>query len=86
VFEQIVNNVNHSFKEKIEALRQLAKDIKRKEDQEFAKKIIMERVSEIQKITDEMEQQNELISRDIDMFAFESNKDQIEGKKQNYKL
>lgn len=33
-----------------------------------------------------MEEQNELISQDINMFAFESNKDTIESKKQNYKL
>jgi hypothetical protein len=46
----------------------------------------MERVEEIKKITSEMEEQNELISTDINMFAFESNKDAIEGKKQNYKL
>lgn len=32
VFESIVNNANNSFKDKLEALRQLAKDIKRKED------------------------------------------------------
>lgn len=86
VFEKIVNNINHSFKEKLDLLRQLAKDIKRKEDKEFAKKVIMERVVEIKKITDEMEEQNELISHDINMFAFESNKEQIESKKQNYKL
>jgi len=76
-FDAIVRNTKQTFKEKLDALRELSLQVKSKDAAEYARRYVVEKLTEIRDITDRMEKTNENLTQDLQMFTFESNQELI---------
>ena len=71
-FDMIVNT-KQSFKEKLEALKELSLSIKSKDAQEYTRKYVVERLGELKVIADQIDLSNAALNQELQMFTFESN-------------
>lgn len=58
--------------------------MKIKQEKDHAAQMIQEKCARLNKMADEIEENNEELADDIDLFQFESNKDQLQARKQNH--
>ena len=71
-FDYIVNNSKNSFSQKVDALRELTVNIKKKEENDYATQLVLSKVNEIKRMTQEFEQNNEDLAVGIEQFIQES--------------
>lgn len=64
-FEAIVNNTKLSFAQKVEALKELHGVVKNKNDANFARQIIIDKVGELKRMAQSIEDTNDVMAQDI---------------------